>query len=132
MEDCIFCKIAKGEIPSYRIYEDDNFFAFLDIMPRNKGHTLIIPKQHYRWVWDVPNSGEYFEVATKIANAIKKALNTDFVVSAIIGEEVPHAHIWVVPRFKDDGHGSFLELNHIKQIPEEEMKEIAEKIKENI
>jgi histidine triad (HIT) family protein len=132
MENCIFCKIAKGEIPSYKVYEDDNFFAFLDINPRNKGHTLVIPKQHYRWVWDVPDSGEYFQIVTKIANAMKKALNTELVVSAIIGEEIPHAHIWLVPRFENDGHGAFLKLENIKQISKEEMQQITEKIKENI
>lgn len=95
--DCIFCKIIKGEIPSHKVYEDAEFLAFLDIDPLSPGHTLIIPKQHYRWVWDVPHAGAYFEVAQKIALAQKKAFQTDFVLSKIVGEEVPHAHIWVYP-----------------------------------
>lgn len=97
MENCIFCKIVAGEIPSYQVYEDDNFLAFLDIKPLSPGHTLVIPKKHYAWVWDVPNVGEYFEIVKKIALAQKKAFKTDFVLSKIIGEEVPHAHIWVYP-----------------------------------
>ena len=129
MADCIFCKIVKNEIPCYKIYEDKEFLAFLDINPRNPGHTLIIPKKHYRWVWDVPNINSYYKVVGKIANAIKKALKTDFVVSLVIGEEVSHAHVWLVPRFKDDGHGNSINISNIKQIPKEEMEKIAEKIK---
>ncbi len=95
MENCIFCKIIAGEIPCHKVYEDADFLAFLDIRPISAGHTLVIPKQHYRWVWDVPNAGPYFEVARKVALAQKKAFNTDEVFSKIVGEEVPHAHIWV-------------------------------------
>lgn len=97
MENCVFCKIVAGEIPSHKVYEDENFLAFLDINPQSPGHTQIIPKKHYRWVWDTPNTGEYFEVAKKIALAQQKAFGTDFILSKIIGDEVPHAHIWVFP-----------------------------------
>ncbi len=96
-DNCIFCKIVKREIPSYKVYEDDRFLAFLDIRPLSPGHTLVIPKEHYRWVWDVPEAGTYFEVVKKIALAQKKAFDTDEVFSKIIGEEVHHAHIWVFP-----------------------------------
>lgn len=95
--NCIFCKIVNKEIPAHVVYEDDNFLAFLDIHPMGPGHTQIIPKKHYRWVWDVPNAGEFFEVAKKIALAQKKAFNADVIRSQIYGEEVPHAHIWVWP-----------------------------------
>ena len=95
--DCIFCKIVKGDIPSYKVYEDDNFLAFLDINPQSPGHVQVITKRHYRWVWDVSNIGEYFEVVRKIAKAQQKAFGTDFILSKIIGDEVPHAHIWVYP-----------------------------------
>ena len=127
--DCIFCKIIKGEIPSYKIYEDNNFLAFLDINPRNPGHTLIIPKKHYKWVWDVPNIDKYYKVVGKIANAIRKAMNTEWIVSLVLGEEVPHAHVWLVPRFKNDGHGASINLSNIKKLSEKEMQEIAQKIK---
>ena len=129
MDDCIFCKIVNKEIPCYKVYEDDNFLAFLDIMPRNLGHTLIIPKKHYRWVWDVPDIGEYYEVVGKLANAIKKAMKTELIVSVVIGEEVPHAHVWLVPRFENDGHGNNLDFDLKKNFTKEEMIEAAEKIK---
>jgi histidine triad (HIT) family protein len=102
MNDCIFCKIIKGELPCHKVYEDANFLAFLDINPRSAGHTLIIPKHHYRFVWDVPNVGEYFEVTRKIAVAQQKAFNTEMIWSRISGEEVPHAHIWVFPGYKTE------------------------------
>lgn len=95
--NCIFCKIVNKEIPAHIVYEDENFLAFLDINPQSPGHTQVIPKKHYRWVWDVPNTSEYFEIAKKIALAQRKAFNTDFVLSRIVGDEVHHAHIWVFP-----------------------------------
>ena len=95
--DCIFCKIVKKEIPAEIVYEDDNFLAFLDINPESPGHTQVVPKKHYHFVWDVPNIGEYFEVVQKIAKAQQKAFGTDWVLSKIIGDEVPHAHVWIFP-----------------------------------
>ena len=111
MDNCIFCKIVKGEIPSYKVYEDENFFAFLDINPQSPGHTQVIPKKHFRWVWDVPNVGEYFEVVRKIAIAQQKAFETDFILSKIIGDEVPHAHIWVFPNSEVKGNKKDFEEN---------------------
>ena len=127
--DCIFCKIAKGEIPSNKVYEDDNFLSFHDIRPMNKGHVLVIPKEHYRWVWDIPNIGEMYEVVRKIANAQKKAFATDYVVSLVFGEEVPHAHVWLVPRFEGDGHGGSIDMKNVKQLTNEEIQDATEKIK---
>lgn len=95
--NCIFCKIASGEIPAHKVYEDEHFMAFLDIHPRTAGHTQVITKEHHRWVWDVPNVGEYFEVARKIAKAQQKAFGTELIRSQIFGDEIPHAHIWVWP-----------------------------------
>jgi histidine triad (HIT) family protein len=95
MENCIFCKIVRGEIPAHKVYEDKNFLAFLDIHPQSPGHVQVIPKDHYRWVWDVPNVGEYFEVARKVAKAQQKAFKTDWILSKIVGDEIEHAHIWV-------------------------------------
>ena len=98
MDDCVFCKIVSGEIPSHKVYENADFLAFLDIRPQAPGHTLIIPKRHYRWVWDVPNIGAYFEVVRKIAQALQKAFGSaDEVHARVIGEEVPHAHVWLYP-----------------------------------
>jgi len=96
-EQCIFCKIIKKEIPAEIVYEDDTFLAFLDINPQSPGHTQIIPKKHTRWVWDVENIGEYFEIAQKIAKAQQAAFGNEWILSKVIGDEVPHAHIWVFP-----------------------------------
>lgn len=126
MENCIFCKFVKGEIEPIKVYEDDNFLAFLDIRPLNKGHTLIIPKKHYRWMWDIEEN--YSNIVNKIANALKKAFNTNFIVSFVIGEEVPHAHFHLVPRFKGDGHGSFIDRKKSFECTNEELKEIAKLI----
>ncbi|TSC67506.1 MAG: Hit-like protein involved in cell-cycle regulation [Parcubacteria group bacterium Gr01-1014_73] len=102
--DCVFCKIANKEIPAEIVYEDKDFLAFLDIQPQSPGHTQVIPKKHYRWVWDIPNAGDFFEVAKKIARAQQKAFDTDWILSKIIGDEIPHAHIWIFPndKVKDD------------------------------
>ena len=97
MSDCIFCKIVKGEIPSYKVYENEDFLAFLDINPQSPGHTQVVSKKHYKWVWDVPNVGEYFEVVRKIAKVQQKAFETDWILEKIVGEDVYHAHIWVYP-----------------------------------
>lgn len=104
MDDCIFCKLVRGEIPCHKVYEDDNFLGFLDITPISIGHVQLIPKKHYRWTYDVPNFGEYFEIAKKIGLASKSALNSDYISFFTFGIGVAHAHIWIVPRFKGDPH----------------------------
>ncbi|MCX6703674.1 MAG: HIT domain-containing protein [Candidatus Zambryskibacteria bacterium] len=117
MNDCIFCKIVRGEIPSYKVYEDEHFLAFLDIHPTAPGHVQVIPKEHHRWVWDVPNVGEYFEVVRKIALAQQKAFNTEWILSKIVGEDVHHAHIWVFPNREVNGDAMDFEVN-MKKIKE--------------
>lgn len=102
MDDCIFCKIVKGELPSYTVYEDDLFFGFLDIFPRTRGHTLLIPKKHYRWVYDMPEFEAYWKTALKLTSAMKKALNPSFITYVTHGLEVPHAHIHIMPRSEKD------------------------------
>jgi histidine triad (HIT) family protein len=127
MKDCIFCKIVKGEIPSYKVYEDDKFFAFLDVRPRTKGHTLVIPKKHYQWVYDVPEFGEYWLTTLKITRAMQKSLNPTFVNYLTYGMEVPHAHIHVLPRCNNEGI-----FPPSKSYPPLEMEEIATKIMEAV
>ena len=109
--NCIFCKIARGEIPSYKVYEDDKYLAFLDIHPQSPGHTQVIPKEHYQWVWDIPKAGEYFEVAKKIALALRKAFGNEMIWSRIMGDEVAHAHIWVYPAIGTSGNAKAFEEN---------------------
>jgi len=102
-QNCIFCKIINKEVPVNHVYEDTNFFAFLDINPVSPGHTLVIPKEHHRWVWDVPQLKDYFDVAGKIAKAQQNAFQEEEIWSTIRGEEVPHAHISVMPQSKIKG-----------------------------
>lgn len=126
MDDCIFCKIIAGEIPCYKVYEDDLFLAFLDINPRNLGHTLLIPKKHSRWVDDVQPYDLYWQTAKKISTAIQKVTNCATVSKVVIGLDVPHAHIHLIPRF-DDSTASDFSLD-IKKFSSEEMVVIAQKI----
>jgi len=107
---CIFCKIVKGVIPCSKLYEDDNVLAFLDIMPVNTGHALIITKKHYETLLDVPDSvlGTYFTAVKKVAGAVKKGMeaegfNMQMNNYPAAGQVVPHAHIHIVPRFPNDG-----------------------------
>lgn len=115
-EKTIFKKIIDGDLPSYKIYEDNNFLVFLDIYPKAPGHTLIIPKKETHWVWDVDLYSEYFLLVRKIAIALQKAFNTKMIIMNVYGEEVPHAHIKLFPAIEKDG-------------TEKNFAEIAEKIK---
>ncbi len=102
-EKTIFKKIIDGEIPCYKIYEDETFLVFLDIFPEAPGHTLIIPKQEFRWVWDVEPYAEYWELALRITRALQKAFDTEMIICSVVGEEVPHAHIKLFPAIQKDG-----------------------------
>ena len=114
MNNCIFCKIVSGEVPAYKVYEDENFLAFLDNRPHAPGHTQVVPKKHIQWVWDVPDVGAYFEVVKKIALAQRKAFNTQWILSKIVGDEVAHAHIWVFPESGVAGDKNYLMGNAAK------------------
>lgn len=98
--DCIFCKIATGEIPAQKTYEDERFVAFLDIAPKAPGHTLLIPKEHYRWFYDIPDR-EYIDLfltAKKIIPEMKARYKTEYVKLGIVGTDVPHVHIHLIPK----------------------------------
>lgn len=112
--DCIFCKIVAKQIPAKIVYEDTDFLAFMDIHPNSVGHVQVIPKQHYRWVWDVPNVGAYFETCKKIVIAQRKAFGTDWILSKIVGDEVPHAHIWLFTSYEQKGDKMDLDGNQKK------------------
>ena len=109
-KECLFCKIVKGEIPATKTYEDDNFIGFLDISPKSEGHTVIIPKNHFRNLLDMPASlgNEMLEAVKKVAlELIKngKAEGFNLIVNnePSSGQVVFHAHLHVIPRKKDDG-----------------------------
>ena len=125
---CIFCEIAAGRAPAAVEYEDDKVVAFADINPSAPVHILVIPKKHERWAWDVENFSGYAEAVKKVANGLRKALATEWVVSLVIGEDVPHAHIWLVPRFENDGHGNSIDFSLRTKFSEIKMQEIANKV----
>lgn len=95
----IFTKIVKGEIPSYKIFEDERFYAFLDINPMAKGHTLVIPKKEVDYLFDIDDEmlKEMIVLSKKIAKAIEKAIECNRVGVMVVGLEVPHAHIHLIP-----------------------------------
>jgi len=128
MESCIFCQIVSSKAPCFKVYEDKDFLAFLDIYPRVEGHTLVIPKKHYRFVYDVPNFSSYWEVVLKITKAMQKTLNPYFITYLTHGLQVPHAHIHIMPRKK--GEEEF--VPEIKNLSYETLKKIAEKIRKNL
>jgi len=110
MEDCIFCKIVNKEVPADIIYEDDNFMGFLDMSPAVEKHTLVIPKNHYKTILDMPSSlgNEMLEAIKKISfKLIEKekaeGFNVVFNVNKIAGQEVDHVHAHIIPRKADDG-----------------------------
>ena len=104
--DCIFCKIIKGEIPSFTIYEDEIVKVFLDIDPKENGHTLIIPKEHYQDLDDINliTLNHIYEVAKKIKKLLEEKLNIDgitLVQNNGISQEVKHYHLHLVPNYKE-------------------------------
>lgn len=129
IDDCVFCKIVKGDIPAKKVYEDDQFLGFLDISPLNRGHVQLIPKKHYRWTWDVPNFGDYWEVARRVAKAQMKALEAPMVEFLTHGMDVHHCHIWIVPIY---GNEAFIKSENRKSFDSAEMEETARMIRENI
>lgn len=131
-QKCIFCAIVANQVPSFKVYEDDNFIVFLDIRPLNKGHTLVTSKKHYRWTYDVESFGSYWEVAKKIALAQISSLEAKYVQFLTAGMGVHHAHIHVVPRYENDGHGEYIDPSAVKQMTEQELRETADKIKNAI
>ncbi len=127
----IFSKIIKGEIPSYKIAEDENYYAFLDIFPIVEGHTLVIPKKEVDYIYDLDDKtlAGLNIFAKKIAKAIEKVIPCKRVGVLVLGTEVPHAHIHLIPFQKE----SDVCINMPKlKLSKEKFEEIASKIKENL
>ncbi len=99
MEDTVFTKIIKGEIPSYKVYEDDRTFAFLDINPLTEGHVLVVPKQQVEFIWDLESEDYQALMATvqKVGAHLREVMDAPYVGVEVIGVDVPHAHVHVVP-----------------------------------
>lgn len=127
----IFTKIVNGEIPSYKVAENDKFYAFLDISPLAEGHTLVIPKAQIDYIFDIPEEDykEFFSFAKKIALSIHKNFPCKKVGMAVIGLEVPHAHIHLVPINEVNG----IDFSRPKlKLSDDRFKEIAQVISQNI
>jgi len=129
--DCIFCKIIKGEIPAEKIYEDDKILAFLDINPVTYGHTLVIPKEHYAIMTDVPDEllAYCYLKSKELMLKIKAGMKVDYVSVSVVGLDVPHFHIHLIPRSFNDGLAGFWPT---KKYPEGEIGKVVKKIKNNI
>jgi len=127
----IFTRIINGEIPSYKIAEDENYFAFLDIHPVAKGHALVVPKKEIDYLFDLDDEtlGGLHVFAKKIAKAIEKSVSCKRIGTAVAGLEVPHAHLHLIP-INDISDLSF-EKPKLK-LSEQEFKELLEKIKSNL
>ncbi|MBN1183921.1 MAG: HIT family protein [Bacteroidales bacterium] len=123
----IFTKIINGEIPSYKIAEDESFYAFLDINPLKKGHTLVVPKKEIDYLFDIDDDliAAMMVFSKKVVLGIEKVIECKRVGIAVLGLEVPHAHIHLIP--VDDLTDTNFEKPKLKLTPEE-FKEIAEKI----
>lgn len=136
MDDCLFCKISKGEIPSFKVYEDTDFIAFLDIAPASKGHILIVPKHHSKNIEDLPD-----EIAAKVLPLVKKLVKamkvvygfTDFNLmqnnGEIAGQSVHHFHLHIIPRYEK---GHFTDLTpkpNDPSVTEENAKKVRELLK---
>ena len=127
----IFSKIIQGEIPSYKVYEDERFYAFLDIFPLREGHTLLVPKQEIDYLFDLPDDllGEMNIVAKRIAKGIEQVVECERIGMAVIGLEVPHAHIHLVPI---NGVHDIDFAQPKLELSEEEFQAIAKRISEAI
>ena len=126
----IFTMIINGEIPSYKVAEDENYYAFLDINPMQKGHTLVVPKREEDYLFDLTDEelAGMMVFAKKVAKAIKKSVPCQRVGVAVLGLDVPHAHIHLVPLVE----GNELNFsNPKKQFPKEEMEVCAKLINSN-
>ena len=128
--DCLFCKMIKGDISVEKIYEDEKYFAFLDINPMHKGHTLLIPKKHIDYIFDLNDKdlAEYFLTAKKVSGFLQKAFGTEKVGLIVEGFLVRHAHIHLVPL----NQGMQLDPCLQKPAKEEELKELCKKIRKEI
>ena len=123
----IFSKIAAGEIPSYKCAENEKFYAFLDINPVAKGHTLVIPRREVDYIFDMDDDelAEFEVFAKQVAVALKKAFPCKKVAQVVLGLEVPHAHIHLIPMNSEGDVDFRKEKLHL---PAEEMQQIADKI----
>lgn len=132
-EGCLFCKIVSGEVPASKVYEDDDFLAFLDIKPINIGHTLLIPKKHYRNLFDLPDDllSKMGPILKKLAQAVRagtsaEGVNIGWNNELPAGQLIFHSHVHIMPRHTGDGHKHWTGRDHHTT---EEFSQIANQIK---
>ncbi len=99
MITCVFCQIVAKKEPARVVFEDKLCLAFLDKYPKSRGHLQLIPKIHYRWIYEMPNMGEFFTAAGRLIRGIIPILGADHVTIATFGHEIEHAHVWIVPHY---------------------------------
>lgn len=130
MDNCIFCKIIRGEIPSAKVYEDENFLAFLSINPINPGHTLVIPKKHVEYLFDMEDEdlGNIMKICKRVARALEKSFQpaTGKIGIMVAGLEVSHTHIHLIPMNSEKD----LNFEKAQSVTPEELSRNAEIIKE--
>ena len=100
-DSCLFCRIAKGEIPSFKIHEDEKFLAILDISQFTEGHCLVIPKDHYETIWDFPDIGKLYDFIQKVGNNFKEK-GFEYVDTMTFGRMIHHAHVHLIPHNNDN------------------------------
>ena len=132
MAECLFCRIASGELPATIVYEDDNSVAFLDHRPLFPGHTLLVPREHVETLGELPAKlvGPYFEAAQLLARAVESAMEAEGTFVAMnnrVSQSVPHLHVHIVPRRRKDGLKGFF-WPRTKYKDGEEMEEVKKKI----
>lgn len=134
-KECLFCRMVRGEIPVKKVYEDAGSFAFLDINPRNPGHTLVIPKRHYGTVLDMPEgeAGDYFASVKRVAAMVKKGVNAQGISLSssngqAAGQVVEHVHFHVIPRFSTEGPVGLEGILTTKRLDDKTMDQIAQTI----
>jgi histidine triad (HIT) family protein len=130
MSDCIFCKIANKEVPSFHIWDDNDLFAFLDIQPMNPGHILIIPKKHAETIYDLPNDiyEKLFTTARALSAPLQRATGSKKIGLAVEGFGVAHAHVHLVPLHQPNE----LDPHRAQRMDDDELQRIAEKIKKEL
>ena len=139
-KNCIFCRIIAGEIPAAKVYEDDLVCAFLDIAPINKGHVLVIPREHHESSSTIPEAtaGRMFRVGSRIGVALRRkfdydAFNLHLADGCAAGQVVMHAHLHVVPRGVEDGfHWNWRQLSYAEGEAAETAAVIAARLKEDL
>ncbi len=130
--DCIFCRIIAGEIPSYKVYEDENVLAFLDINPVSEGHILVVPKKHYERITEMSEEElkNFFASVQKVAKLVENKLSKDYNIvinhGKLAGQVINHVHVHIIPRKGNEEVFSW----KTHQLTEEEAKKVIEKIKE--